>query len=322
MQPLMTVFGDINVDLTFSSAALPRSGDDIAATAVVWGAGGAALNTATAAARLGAQVRLIGRIGRDPAANLVLAAAAADGIDCRAVEIDEQQSTGLCAVLVTPGGERSFVSYRGANLWCDGAGTAATSLVGAQVLYIGGHALLEGPQRRAALAAADLAEAQGIPIVLDLCLPLVRSSAALIGALLPRLWIVTMNEAELQALLPDCSAEAALQALQRTGVAIAAVKRGARGCSVICADGERSEAAAPTVAVVDTTACGDAFSAAFSWGLLRGAPTADAATIANTVGALTATRPGVVSAMPTQQQIRTLLEPRLHAFFAEEQERS
>jgi ribokinase len=322
MQPLMTVFGDINVDLTFSSAALPRSGDDIAASAVVWGAGGAALNSATAAARLGAQVRLIGRIGRDPAADLVLTAAAADGIDCRTVEIDEQQATGLCAVLVTPGGERSFISYRGANLWCDGSAAATAGLDGAQVLYVGGHALLEGPQRRAALAAIDLAASRAVPVVLDLCLPLVRSSAELIAELLPRLWIITMNEAELQALLPDCSADAALQTLQRTGVAIAAVKRGAQGCSVISTDGQRVELAPPTVEVVDTTACGDAFSAAFAWGLLRGAQIAEAAEIANTVGALTATRPGAVSAMPTQPQIRELLDPRLQVFFSEEQERS
>lgn len=313
MQPLMTVFGDINVDLTFSSAALPRAGDDIAATALHWGAGGAALNSATAAARLGAQVRLIGRVGHDPAAELVLAAAAADTIDCRAVQIDPIQATGLCAVLVTPGGERSFISYRGANLYCDGAAELTGALGGAQVLYVGGHALIDGAQRAAALRAITLADAAGIKVAFDLCLPLVRGAAHLIERLLPQIWLLTMNEDELHELLPDRPIGAALQYLTAHGVDHAVIKRGAQGCS-LCNDGRQIDILPPPVAAIDTTACGDAFSAAYAWGLLRGAAPADAAVIANTVGALTATRPGAVAAVPLRDEIRQLLDARLHSY--------
>src|SRR4029078_3504779 len=78
--------------------------------------GGGAANVGAALALLGAPVRLLARVGRDPAAEIALRVARAAGADLRAVQVDTALATGLCFAAVSPGGERTFFSYRGANV--------------------------------------------------------------------------------------------------------------------------------------------------------------------------------------------------------------
>lgn len=298
----IAVLGDINVDLSFALRQFPQPGGDTPATGLHWGSGGAALNMAVALAQLQARPRLIGRVGDDPAAGVALRAAGAAGVDLSAIQHDATVPTGLCGVIVEPGGQRSFLSFRGANAHYDPARIEA-ALAGCAMLLVGGHALLAGAQRQSALRAIDLAVARGLPVALDLCIPLIESDRDLVWSLLRRVRLLTLNEAEL-ALLADGRAVApALDMLCREGAATVAIKRGAAGCSVGHAD-MRLHCAPPAVAAVDTTGCGDAFSAGFAWALLRGAPLADCAALGNLLGALTAERPGAADAVPAHAAIR------------------
>jgi sugar/nucleoside kinase (ribokinase family) len=298
----VVIVGDANADLSASVARFPFEGDDAAIRRLGWGSGGSAANVATALALLGAPARLVARVGADPAATVALRAARAAGVDLSCVETDPSAATGLCVAIVSPGGERTFLSYRGANVRLAAAGDA---MAGARWLHIAGHALLEGPQRVAALRLIDMARRHGLPVSLDLCLPLLRERPAETRGLLPTLDLVFANELELAALFPGLSHDAAFEQLARC-VPRAAAKLGARGCLAAEA-GARMALAAFTVEAVDTNGCGDAYVAGFIHGALGGLPLRDCAQLGNACGALAATGRGAAEALPRPESLRSFL---------------
>ena len=314
--PTVAVIGDINVDLSFALTAFPHEGDDTPTTALRWGSGGSGLNIAVALANLGANARLIGRTGSDPAAAVALRVAQRAGVDLSLIQTDPEIATGLCGVMVSPDGQRSFLIFLGAKVRCDPAAVTRSALSGCDLLIISGYALLEDSQRTAALHAIDLAVIYGIPCALDLCLPAIRAARRMIAGLMPQLWLLTMNEDELRALLPGQGIQSALDIMVSTGLRAAAIKRGAQGCSVAY-DTARIDVLPPAVSVVDTNGCGDAFTAGFSLALLRGGDLSGCAALGNVLGALTATRIGAADAVPSRaeilgrldQQLLYLLEP-------------
>src|SRR5215212_1084645 len=188
------VLGDANADLSAALVRFPAEGDDSQITALGWGSGGGATNVAAALALIGAPARLLACTGSDPAAEIALRVARAAGADLTAVQIDATLATGLCFAAVSPGGERTFFSYRGANVGFEFGPEQAGQLDGARWLHVSGYALLEGRQRAATLALIDAATTRDIPISLDACLPLLRAWPEKTIALLPRLRILFTNE--------------------------------------------------------------------------------------------------------------------------------
>lgn len=310
MSATFLVVGDANADLHAQLAHFPHEGDDCPLRALGWSSGGSAANVATALARLGARARLLARIGVDPAADVALRAAAAAGVDLDLVQRDAVLSTGLCFAAVSPGGERTFFSHRGANPGLDDDGRA-DPLEGIGWIHVAGHALIEGSQRRIALDLAIEAARRGIPMSLDLCLPLLRAARDTVLALVPRLAVLFANELELPALVGDASADELVdRSLERFArdddAPIVAAKLGARGSRL----GGRASADLPAFPVIarDTTGAGDAYVAGFLFALTRGAAPITAARLGNALGALTATRPGAAEALPSRDEVRAFLE--------------
>lgn len=309
------VLGDANADLSAAISRFPSEGDDSQITALGWGSGGGAVNVAAALALLGAPARLLARVGIDPAATIALRIARAAGVDLTAVQVDSSLATGLCFAAVSPSGERTFFSYRGANVGFDFTPEHAAQIDGARWLHVSGYALLEGRQRTSTLALLGAAHERDIPISLDLCLPQLRAWPGEALALLPRLRILFANQPELAALTataPESErasepSSSAIEPLLRQGVGTVAIKLGPRGCLV--ANGSESYyAPAFAVQAIDTNGCGDAFVAGFLLAHLHGAALDQCATLANALGALKATRLGAAEALPDRASLQAFIQ--------------
>jgi sugar/nucleoside kinase (ribokinase family) len=317
------VLGDANADLSAAIARFPAEGDDSQISALGWGSGGGAANVVAALALLGAPARLLARVGGDPAAAIALRVGRMAGADLGAVQVDSTLATGLCFAAVSPGGERTFFSYRGANVSFDFGLDQIGLLDGARWLHISGYALLEGRQRAATLGLIEAAGARDIPISLDVCLPQLRAWRDETIELLPRLRILFANAPELAALtaidtvakyaqyeyqseLPGDLVAVAVEPLLSRGLSAVAVKLGARGCLAADASAQHYAPAFPVTAI-DTNGCGDAFVAGFLFAHLRGAALQRCAALANAIGALQATRLGAAEALPSRAALREFL---------------
>lgn len=299
------IVGDANADMSAALVRFPTEGDDSQITGLEWGSGGSAANVAAALGRLGARTRLLCRVGRDPAAEIALRVARAAGVGLESVQIDQTIATGLCFAAISPGGERTFFSFRGANVAL--APIAGHDLAGISWVHLSAYALLEGQQRETTRGLIDLAAQRAIPISIDLGLPALRAWRAEFIDLLPRLSILFANEHELAALCPGVEQAAAADQLIAGGLALAAIKLGSRGALIA---GRSGQFHAPTfgVAALDTNGCGDAFVAGFLFAHQRGASLEQCSTLANALGALTATRYGAAEALPTRQELRAFVQ--------------
>jgi sugar/nucleoside kinase (ribokinase family) len=298
---LTLIVGDANADLCGALRSFPHEGDDAEIDGLAWASGGSATNTAAAIARLGAGARLVTRVGRDPAAAIALAGAREAGVDLGLVERDDQLATGLCFAAISPGGERTFFSSRGANVALELA-CADRALDAVDRVHVGGHALLEGSQRAACLRLLHAAWERALPTSIDLCLPLLRADPGLVAAIAPRLDVALANEAE-----------AALFAVARgagEGPRVLCEKLGRRGARVTARGSGPVDVPAFAVDAVDTTGSGDAFAAAFLVALGHGAGPDLAARVAAAAGALAATRVGAIAGQPTRAALARFLAER------------
>ena len=300
------IVGDANADLSAALDRFPHEGDDSLVGALDWSSGGSAANVAVGLALLAAPVRLLTRVGRDPAADVALWAARAAGVGLDLVQRDEVLATGLCFVGISPGGERTLFSYRGANVGLQLLPQVSDALESAGWLHVAGHALLEGRQRETTLALVDQAHRCGLPLSLDLCLPLLRVRRDELLDLLPCLAILFANELELAALFPGLARDAALTQALAGAVGLVALKLGPQGCLVAGPALWQAVPAFP-IAAIDTNGCGDAFVAGFLQARLCGEAPESCALQANAMGALTATRIGAAAALPDQKDLRAFL---------------
>src|SRR6478736_6159571 len=114
--PRITVVGSANIDLTFRAAKLPRPGETVFGTAFYRGFGGKGANQAVAAARLGAAVAFVGRVGADEFGRAIREQLVREGVDVSHLWDDPDRPTGTAAILVDEVGENAIVGVPGANL--------------------------------------------------------------------------------------------------------------------------------------------------------------------------------------------------------------
>src|SRR4051812_35823973 len=112
----ITVVGSANMDLTFRAATLPRPGETVFGKSFARGFGGKGANQAVAAARLGATVSFVGKVGTDEFGQAIRAQLGREGIDVTYLSVDPERPTGTAAILVDDAGENAIVGVPGANL--------------------------------------------------------------------------------------------------------------------------------------------------------------------------------------------------------------
>lgn len=290
----VVVLGSINADIVLNVPVLPRAGETIRATSSATFPGGKGANQAVAAARMGARVTLIGRVGDDANGHALRSALESDGIDVTSVHIDPDAPTGTALITVASDGQNTIVTSGGANHRVGPRELDAlrAALDDARVLMT----QLEIPMD-VVLESVRLANQAGVRVLLDPA-PIARFP----DDLLARVDWITPNETEAEALTASTDPIAAARELRTRGVANAVVTTGARGCVYAGVAGEL-EIPSPEVAAVDTVACGDAFNGALAAEVARGAGARDALRLACAAGALAATRPGAAPSLPWRDDV-------------------
>ncbi len=264
----MAVVGDLVLDVVLAPDRDLARGTDVTGR-VVLRQGGSAANTARWLGRLGMRPSLVCAVGRDATGRALVADVAADGVDVRAVRV-AGAPTGRIGVLVEPGGERSFVTERGAALRLRPEDLRPEWFTGAAAVHLPAYSLLDQPLGLAGMAAARLGHAAGALVAVDLSssAPLLangrRAAIRLIEEAAPDLLFATRSEA--RALLGPKREERLLDLAPA-----AVVKRGRKGATVLLRQGGdalRLEVATTPVKAEDTTGAGDAFDAGFLAGWL------------------------------------------------------
>jgi ribokinase len=268
LPPELTVVGSINLDLVARVERLPRPGETIAASAFARNPGGKGANQAVAAARLGANVRFLGAVGRDAFAREALVNLGELDLDVREVNA----ATGIALILVADDGENEIVIVPGANAHL-GLATDRCNVSGAVLCQLEiPDAAIEQARAGADWLCVNAAPARALTVDADL---------------------VVANRYELDVIGP-----------RRGLVALTLGEDGA----VLLDDGrEVARATPPKVEAVDGTAAGDAFTACLVVSLLAGLDREESLRRACAAGAVAASRLGAQPSLPTADEVDAIL---------------
>ena len=148
--PKVTVLGSANVDLVIRAQRMPNRGETLIGETFDIFTGGKGFNQATAAARLGAEVTLIGRIGDDHFAEILRTAIDAENINSQYIKTDAGSGTGIATIVVQPDGENSIIVIPRANmrLTPKDIEDAAESIAKADVLLLQLETPIDASQKR------------------------------------------------------------------------------------------------------------------------------------------------------------------------------
>jgi ribokinase len=269
-RPRLTVVGSINLDLVVQAERLPRPGETVSGARFSRVPGGKGANQAVAAARLGAQVRMVGCVGRDEVAGDALAGLREAGVEERWLAKDAP--TGIALITVDASGETTIVVAPGAN----------AELRPEDLRFEDAEAVLCQQE----IPAETVARAASLAPRFFL-----NAAPARDGA--PEAEVTIVNRLELEALG------------ERPG--LVCVTLGAEG-AVLLEDGQEvARAEPPAVEAVDGTAAGDAFTACLVVSLLEGRAREEALRRACAAGALAASRFGAQPSLPTAEEVDNLL---------------
>jgi ribokinase len=286
----VTVLGSANLDVVVRVARLPAPGETVLALDRDRLPGGKGLNQAVAAARAGARTAFVAAVGRDDAADLLLATLHDAGVDSSAVRRSDRP-TGTALVTVQESGENSIVVDPGANTDVRPAGPGRAAVTGARVLL----AQLEVPLPVVAEEVAAAHDA-GVTVVLN-----AAPSQPLPADLLAAVDVLVVNQHELRDVTGLSSVDVALAALADQVRAVV-VTLGVDGARWWSADGDGSAPGLPAQ-VVDTTGAGDAFAGTLAAALAAGAGLDQAVRRGTAAGALSVERAGAAVSMPTRAEI-------------------
>jgi ribokinase len=300
-RPRVVVVGSSNTDMVVRLPVLPAPGETVLGGDFYQAAGGKGANQAVAAARLGAEVRLVARVGDDSLGREAVRRFQAEGILTDAVVVDPQAASGVALIMVDSRGENMIAVASGANSRLTPADVEVVSehLPGSVLLV-----QLEIPMETVE-HAVSLASRAGALVILN-----PAPARSLPDPLLHRVSILTPNEGELAVLagrpVHDLeTARLAATSLLRRGVKTVIVTLGAQGALLVDSGGSRLEPAR-RVEAVDTTAAGDAFNGALAWALAGGAPLAEAVRLANRAASISVTRPGAQPSLATRRELEEL----------------
>lgn len=294
----ITVVGSLNMDLVVRTPRIPRPGETIIGSDFRTVPGGKGANQAVAAAKLGADVAMVGCVGQDDFGQALLLNLVDLNIDTEFVRRDPSAATGIALITVEDSGQNNIVLAPGANMELTAAdieraeGRIAESDI---VLF-----QLESPVP-VVHVGLELAKRRDVTTILN-----PAPASPLNDDLLRCVDVLVPNESETSLLtgLPVESQDEVRMAARRLramGIGTVILTLGERGAFLSSAEEERL-VPAYQIEAVDTTAAGDAFVAGFAVALAEGGSLPEAVRWGNAAGALAAMRHGAQPSMPTRSE--------------------
>jgi sugar/nucleoside kinase (ribokinase family) len=247
---------------------------------------GAAGGTAITLAKLGASVRTAGAIGADELGTVMLELLEGFGVDTTLLVPREDAQTSASVLPIRPDGSRPAFHVIGANATYSAADAPWKAIAAADYLHLGAPEFMGGEEAAKILA---FAREHGVVTSVDILAPGEQAAAIVdwIAPAFPHIDYLLPNEEQVLALAgcaPSGLGDGCRTLLER-GIGCVAATCGADGALVVNREGE-ARVPAFTVDVVDTTGCGDAFSAGFLRGLSLGRAPVDAAALGCAAAAL------------------------------------
>jgi ribokinase len=295
----IVVVGSLNMDLVVKVEHMPAPGETIAGGDLHTIPGGKGGNQAAAAARLGAKVAMIGKVGQDAFGPRLLTALNEAGVDTASVKIEADTATGTAVIIVNEKGENSIVISPGANGKVSPADIDQLEnvLAGAKIILLQHeiplatvHHVIEMAARHHVTVILNPAPAESVPQAIyskiDYFIPNETESRILTGIEVTDL----------------ASAEKAAHKFMEFGAKNVIITLGEKGALLVTPNGS-THVPSRKVKVVDTTAAGDAFIAGLANALVKGLPQVEAVRYACCAGALTVTRFGAQTSLPSEAEV-------------------
>lgn len=323
-KPKVLVVGSLNMDLTASAKRAPDSGETVIGMKFQTAPGGKGLNQAVQCARLGAEVTMVGKVGRDDFGKQLLAVAEEAGANVSRVLTDEDETTGVAVILleVREDGTQNRITV------CPGANFTITVEELAWLKEeIGQYDMLilqfELPME-VVETTARWAHDAGVPVMVN-----PAPAAPMSDELLACATYLSPNEHEAALLAGHAirvengvnfdDVEAVAKAFRNRGVENLIITMGGNGSVVAGKDGVYHTPCVKMPQVADPTAAGDSFVAAFCTGLTAGLSQKDALSFASHTAAVTVSRMGAITSLPTLSEVQLLMGERAFDGFPPEE---
>lgn len=292
----VVVVGSFVMDLVVWADRRPVKGESILGDDFAMFPGGKGANQAVAAARLGADVAMIGRLGQDAFGDMFLQVLSEERINSEYVVRDSSEGTGVGTPVIDSDGDNSIIMIPRANkrLSIEDINKASKALEQCDVLLL----QLEVPVE-ASIRAAEIAHKAHAKVILD-----PAPARNIPEELFPLIDIIMPNEVEFQMLTGSSadtleSVKKGAGILMDKGIEVIIVTVGPRGAFVVEEGHARQVPAWPVDKVVDTTGAGDAFAGAFAVALAGGMDISDSVDLAVKAGAYSVTKAGAIPSMPS-----------------------
>ncbi len=295
----IVVIGSSNMDLVAKAPRIPVAGETLTGTDFFMLPGGKGANQAVAAAKLGAEVVFVAKLGKDVFASKSLENFESVNINTKHIEQIDGVPSGTAIIAVDDNGQNVIIVIPGANgkLMPADVDKAESDIANAAVVVCQLEVPIETVEQ-----AAKLAKKNNVPFILD-----PAPARELTDELLGMVDIIKPNETEAEILTgikvtDQASAAKAADALLSKGVETVIITLGEKGLMLATKD-SKEMIANNKVKAVDSTAAGDAFTGSLAYGLANGESLKEAAVYANAVAAISVTRLGAQSSMPTKEEV-------------------
>ncbi len=300
----IVILGVFVADTAYRADRAPRMGETILGNSFALGPGGKGSNQSVAAARLGADVTFLSKLGRDPFADMALKTWADAGVKPMVTHSDESY-TGAAYIFVEEAtGDNAIIICPGV------AATIAVSDIEANADLIGSASVfmtqLEQPMD-AAVRDLEIARAAGVRTILN-----PAPATSLPNGVLALCDYITPNETETEMLTgvevdSEDDARRAAEVFLSKGVGVAVITLGERGALIHSARQSELVPAVNAGPVVETTGAGDAFNGGFATALARGDDPVEAVRYGCATAGISVTRPGTAPSMPTFAEVEELM---------------